>query len=287
MDALRGRTAFITGGGAGLGLSFARSFAAQGMRLALLDIDEAGLKSAKAELAQTTQVETYTASVADRAALAAVADAAEDALGPVALLINNAAAGAELPPEQMTYDAWDLNLGVTLGGTVNGIQTFLPRMLRRGDPGHIINVTSQAGMVASHGGRMYMYTMAKFGVTGLSEALRDLLRGRNVGITLVAPGYTATGVPERELLRLPTRNLPPEVEASERVRLQAMAERMHKYAQPADELTGQAVEAVKAGRFYLHGANRADDVIARMNEIVASMPPKNDRDRALEEFLNH
>jgi NAD(P)-dependent dehydrogenase (short-subunit alcohol dehydrogenase family) len=287
LEALHGRTALITGGAAGLGLSFARSFAAEGMRLALVDIDEPGLESAKTELSKTTDVETYAASVADRAAFARVADAAEDALGPVALLINNAAAGAELPPEQMTYDAWDLNLGVTLGGTVNGIQTLLPRMLRRGEPGHVINVASQAGLVASHGGRMYMYTMAKFGVVGLSEALRELLRDRNVGVTLVCPGYTATGVPERELVRLPTRHLPPEVEASERVRLEAMAERMHKYGQPADELTGQAVAAVKAGQFYLHGANRSDDVIARMNEVVASMPPVNDRDRALEEFLHH
>src|SRR6516164_5398900 len=109
-----GRTAFITGGANGIGLGIARAFARAGAKLALADLDEAGLASARADLAKETKVETYVLDVRARAA-----DAAESRLGPVSLLFNNAGVAMSIPVEQMSYESWDFALGVNLGGVVN------------------------------------------------------------------------------------------------------------------------------------------------------------------------
>src|ERR1700744_839224 len=99
MTDVAGRTAFITGGANGIGLGIARAFAGAGARLALVDLEAEALARAKAELSGVTEVEPFVRDVRDREAYARVADAAENALGPVSLLFHNAgvAGGAAAP----------------------------------------------------------------------------------------------------------------------------------------------------------------------------------------------
>jgi len=142
---IAGRTAFITGGANGIGLGIARAFARAGANLALADVDAAALGAAKAELAKDTPVETFVLDVRDRDAYVRAADETEARLGPVSLLFNNAGVALSIPAEQMSYETWDFALGVKLDGVVNGIQTFLPRMLARAAQlggGHIVNTAS-------------------------------------------------------------------------------------------------------------------------------------------------
>jgi NAD(P)-dependent dehydrogenase (short-subunit alcohol dehydrogenase family) len=287
MQDLEGRLAFVTGSGNGIGRGMARAFARAGMKIAVVDIDPVSAERTTEELKKETDAATFVFDVSDRAAMADAADAAEKEFGPAAIVCNNAAMSIQLPPAEMTYRAWDLSLNVTLGGVVNGIQTFLPRMLERNIPAHIVNTASQAGLVAFHGGRQYMYNMAKFAIVGLSEALDKILEGTNVGITLLCPGYTNTGGTERGLRDLAKKGLPPDVEAAERERMMGLADRMANFGQPADELGQQVLEAVQADRFYLHGANRVADVEQRMRAIIESMPPLSERDRALAAYLDH
>ena len=195
MTDVAGRTAFITGAANGIGLGIARAFARAGARLALADVDAAALGAAKSELAKETSVETFVLDVRDREGYRRAADAAESRLGPVSLLCNNAGVALAVPVEQMSYETWDFALGVNLGGVVNGLQTFLPRMLARTKElsgGHVVNTASGAGLVAPGAG--FLYHAAKFAVVGLSESLRFELGGGGIGVSVLCPGPVATRI---------------------------------------------------------------------------------------------
>lgn len=154
MQDLSTATAFITGAGRGIGRGIARALAARGTRLALADLDGSSLTAASKELSETTDVRTFVLDVQDRNEFGRAVDEAEAQLGPVTVLCNNA--GLVFPEElgTMTYELWDLTLGVNLGGVVNGIQAVLPRLLQRGEPAHIVNTASVAGL-GPGGGLMY------------------------------------------------------------------------------------------------------------------------------------
>lgn len=186
-------TAFITGAGRGIGRGIARALAARGTRLALADLDGSSLTAASNELSETTDVRTFVLDVQDRNEFGRAVDEAEAQLGPVTVLCNNA--GLVFPEKlgTMTYELWDLTLGVNLGGVVNGIQTVLPRLLQRGEPAHIVNTASVAGLGPGGG---LMYTTSKYAVVGLSEALGERLRadGLPIGVTALCPGAVATDI---------------------------------------------------------------------------------------------
>ena len=116
-------------------------------------------------------------------------------LGPVSLLFNNAGVAARVPPEKLTYQLWDWCNGINLGGVINGIQTFLPRMIERGLGGHIVNTSSGAALAGSMAGTLY--STAKFAVLGMSETLNLELAPLGIGVSALCPGPTATGFIQR------------------------------------------------------------------------------------------
>jgi NAD(P)-dependent dehydrogenase (short-subunit alcohol dehydrogenase family) len=183
--------AFITGGGQGIGLGIARALAKRGVRLALADIDEAALASAKAELSRLTDVEVFRLDVRDRAGYASIADQAESELGPVDLLFNNAGIAPSSSVPTLNYEKWDLALDINLYGVVNGLQTFLPRMIERGDGGYVVNTASGAGLVA---GPNVLYTTSKFAVVGLSESLKLAVSKYGIDVSVLCPAYVDTGI---------------------------------------------------------------------------------------------
>jgi NAD(P)-dependent dehydrogenase (short-subunit alcohol dehydrogenase family) len=286
VDDFNGRLCFITGGASGIGLSMARAFASEGATLAIIDIDDDALDRAAAELSQVTRVEPFHLDVSDRVEYARVADEAEQRLGPVAVLCNNAFAGLEVPLTKMTYHSWDLDLLVTLGGQVNGIQTFLPRMVERGLPGHIVNTASQAGLVASHGGRKFMYNMSKFAIVGMSEALVQQLAPTSIGMTLLCPGYVATPAVNNQRKRIAGASLDADLRQELLDRLDRTVGRQGELGRNADEVGRWVLAAIKADQFYLHTANRAAEVQARCEALIASFPPPTEHDRAWEEYVS-
>jgi NAD(P)-dependent dehydrogenase (short-subunit alcohol dehydrogenase family) len=183
--------AFITGGGQGIGLGIARALGKRGVRLALADTDEAALKRSESELSQVTVVETYGLDVRDRAAFASAADDVEATLGHVTLLFNNAGIVPTSPPSKLRYEQWDLVLGVNLTGVVNGVQTFLPRMIERGEGGYIVNTSSGAGLVADPN---VLYVTTKFAVVGLSESLRLAVSKHGIDVSVLCPGPVDTDI---------------------------------------------------------------------------------------------
>jgi NAD(P)-dependent dehydrogenase (short-subunit alcohol dehydrogenase family) len=188
-----GKVAFVTGGVSGIGLGMAQAFAEAGMKVVVTGLRADHLKDAEATLKEIgPQVLTLRLDVTDRQAYAEVADRVEASLGPVDLLCNNAGVGMFGPLTSVTYADWDWILGVNIGGVVNGIQTFLPRMLARGKGGHILTTASAAGLFASPNAGIY--TTSKMAVVGFMECLRGELRDKGVGVSVLCPHLVRTNV---------------------------------------------------------------------------------------------
>jgi len=123
--------------------------------------------------------------ITDRRMYALAADEAEKTFGPVQLLCNTAGVSQFGPVQQATYDDWDWQMSVNLGGIINGIQTFVPRMLKHGLGAHIVNTASMAGFLPIPGCAIYCTT--KFAVRGLSECLQLDLAPQGIGVSVLCP----------------------------------------------------------------------------------------------------
>lgn len=272
MTDVQGRTAFITGGGNGIGLGIARSLARAGAKLALVDLDADALARAKAELEQITSVETFRLDVRDRAAYAAVAAEVEQSLGPVSLLFNNAGVAGGAPAAKLTYDLWDWGIGINLHGVINGIQTFLPGMVARGQGGHIVNTASGAGLAATSSG--VLYSTAKFGVVGMSEALNAELGAAGIGVTVLCPGPVATGIIQRSAGTSPKAGLTltEEQKRASAERIAIMTEAL-KQGVGIDDVGEMVLKAVRENSLYIHTDRVMEAPIkARTKALLDAMP---------------
>jgi NAD(P)-dependent dehydrogenase (short-subunit alcohol dehydrogenase family) len=200
MTEVAGRTAFIAGGGSGVALGQAKVFARAGCKVAIADIRQDHLDEAMAHFAGTgAEVMPIHLDITDRDAYARAADAVEAKLGPVELLFNTAGVSHFGAIQDATYDDWDWQIDVNLKGLINGIRTFLPRMIQRGKGGHIINTASMSAFVALKGTGIYCTT--KMAVRGLSETLAQDLEGTGIGVSLLCPGAVNTNIHEALLTR--------------------------------------------------------------------------------------
>jgi NAD(P)-dependent dehydrogenase (short-subunit alcohol dehydrogenase family) len=199
MDRVEGKVAFITGGASGIGFGMARVFLRNGMKVVIADIRQDHLDEAAAALKGSNAVHFIRLDVTDRAAMKAAADETERVFGKVHVLCNNAGVGILGGSKTATYDDWDWGLGVNLGGVVNGIQTFVPRIQRHGEGGHIVNTSSMAGVLPGAGATIYV--TAKAAVLGMSECLKAELAGDKIGVTALCPGPITTNIHEVATLR--------------------------------------------------------------------------------------
>ena len=184
---LAGRTVFISGGGSGIGAAFVRAFAAQGASVAFIDIADAPSEALVREL--KSNVRYWRCDVRDIAALrAAIADAA-GALGPIRVLVNNAARDDRHRLEDVTPEYWDDNQAVNLRHQFFAAQAVAPPMAAAGG-GSIINL----GSVSWMRGRPELagYTAAKAAINGLTRTLARELGPRNIRVNCIVPGAIAT-----------------------------------------------------------------------------------------------
>lgn len=195
MKDVEGKVAFITGGANGIGLGIARAFVNAGMYVVIADIRDDALEEAAAEFeaeGKGDRVETVHLDVTDRDSMKAAADAAEQAFGKVHVLVNNAGVGIGGPIKEARYDDWDWGMEVNLGGVINGIVEFLPRLIAHGEGGHIINTSSMAAVVPMRVASIYI--TAKSAVLGLSEEMRGELEEDNIGVSAFCPGPVQTNI---------------------------------------------------------------------------------------------
>jgi NAD(P)-dependent dehydrogenase (short-subunit alcohol dehydrogenase family) len=193
MREVAGRTAFVTGGASGIGLGMATAFAGAAMNVVIADLRRDHIEAALDRLAGAS-VHAIELDVTDRDGFARAADEAERVFGNVHVLCNNAGVGILGPAGDAHYDDWDWGLGVLLGGVVNGVQTFLPRLRAHGEGGHIVNTSSMAAVLPVP--NSVIYTTAKAAVIGLSEVLRSELAAEGIGVSAFCPGPVKTNIGE-------------------------------------------------------------------------------------------
>jgi NADP-dependent 3-hydroxy acid dehydrogenase YdfG len=181
---LAGESAAITGAARGIGRATAEAFLRQGMRVAIGDVDFEAARQTASELGPSAVA--LPLDVTDRDSFTAFLDGAEEQLGPIDVLVNNAGimqVGSFLEEDDLTARRM---VDINIHGVILGTKLALARMIPR-DRGHIVNISSQAGKFGTPGGATYSAT--KHAVVGLTEALRGELRlmGAHVDLSYVMP----------------------------------------------------------------------------------------------------
>ena len=200
MKDIAGKTAFVTGAASGIGLGVATALAQAGVKVMLCDIEADALARAVEGLKQTNaDVEGVRADVSLKEELQAAAEATLARFGKVHILVNNAGVGGGGPYGAWNDAAWKWTLDVNLMAVVWGVEIFGPLIEGHGEGGHIVSTASIAGHTPLGS---TAYTATKFGVVGLSEALRAELAPRGIGVSVLCPGFIRTRITES------ARNLP-------------------------------------------------------------------------------
>jgi NAD(P)-dependent dehydrogenase (short-subunit alcohol dehydrogenase family) len=265
VENLRGRTAFITGGASGIGLSMAEAFGREGMSVMLADIEPAALERALQGLREKQiRAEGVLTDVTSRAAVQAAADAAIAAFGKVHVVCNNAGVGAGGPLGTVQPADWDWVIDVNLKGVVYGVEVFTPLIEAHGEGGHFVNTASLAGMVSPPG--MEPYCATKFAVVAMSEGWAQQLAPKNIGVSVLCPGFVKTRINESR------RNRPVSYGPDERAAPPPDAPPSRVLSGiPVEPVGRRVVEAVKANELYVftHPGSKAG-VAARFDRILAA-----------------
>lgn len=193
MKDLNGKVAFITGGASGIGLGMATAFLKIGMKVVVADIRADRLPTAASALRQISDdvvcVEVDTTS---KESIEAAANQAETAFGNVHVLCNNAGIGGGGTVLSVPDERWQRVMDVNLWGPLRGVQVFLPRMLKHGEGGHIVNTASFSGIHGHH--NQSSYGTSKFALVGFSEFLRNDMAKENVSVSVLCPHVIDTPI---------------------------------------------------------------------------------------------
>jgi NAD(P)-dependent dehydrogenase (short-subunit alcohol dehydrogenase family) len=272
MELSNGSVAVVTGAASGIGAALGRAFAAAGCSVVLADVDAVALDAVAATMEGEVLAVVTDVSVA--ADLEHLAEAAFIRFGSVHVLCNNAGVSTFNPVIAQSLDDWRWVLGVNLWGVIHGVQAFLPRMTAQGQPAHIVNTSSLAGL-ASGLPSLGPYNVSKVGVVALSETLRMELAMASspVGVSVLCPGSTPTRILESE------RNRPVELCSELRVPdgdLMRDAVRLGfdgPGARTVAEVAADVLDGVRGGQFWIITSGEMRELVSsRFHEIDGSTP---------------
>jgi NAD(P)-dependent dehydrogenase (short-subunit alcohol dehydrogenase family) len=267
-----GKTAFVTGGAAGIGLALGRAFAQSGMKVMLADIETDALQAAVKSLREISpDISGTICDVADAASVERAAQAAFDAFGKVHVVCNNAGVAAGGGIDHISLDNWRWVIDVNLMGVLHGIKSFLPHIRAHGEGGHIVNTASMAGMQGGLG--LSPYGASKFAVVSMSEGLNLQLKPHGIGVSVLCPSYVRTRIGESGRNR-PERygqSQPLDPASPAAAMVAAIAENIQAGLDPAF-VAARVLAAIREDQLYVftHQGMRAE-VEGRFAAILAAM----------------
>ena len=267
MKSVKGKTAYVSGAASGIGFGITTALAQAGARVAMVDIRADALADAKARLHNLSdQVETFVSDVSDAAILAETAREIDAKFGPLHIVCNNAGvAMLGMPLEEIPLADWDWVIDVNIKGVVNGIHTFVPQLRAQGGEAHIVNTASIGGLQVNPNFQTGAYSMTKYAVVALSEALENELVGSSIGVSVLCPAAVDTGI------HLSARSRPDRLGGPfERKADHFMGDLLKDGLRP-EQVGGRVVKAIESNEFYIltHSSPR-EWVERRFNRIMAA-----------------
>ncbi|HZV75409.1 MAG TPA: SDR family oxidoreductase [Conexibacter sp.] len=237
---LRGKRCLITGAASGIGRATALAAAARGAELFLTDLREAGLARVVEEVraAGGTVGHAAAADVADHDAVVALAAAIHAAHGAMDVVMNVAGISTWGAIDRLEHRHWRQQIDVNLMGPISVLEAFVPPMIAAGRGGHVVNVSSAAGLFGLpwHGA----YSASKFGLRGVSEVLRFDLRRHRIGVSLVCPGGVRTPLVETVQIVGVDRDAPA---------IRAMVARFERRAVTPEHVAAKILEGIERNRY--------------------------------------
>ncbi len=279
MRDFEGKTAVVTGGASGMGLAFARRFAAEGMNVVLADIEADALNTQVTRLEQEERnVLGVIVNTMRRETLENLRDEAIDRFGNIHILCNNAGvaglddagmtSGEILGPWDVPDSTWDWVMGVNFWGVLYGCQVFIPHMLDHGEEGHIVNTASVAGLIPGGGA----YGVSKHGVLALTEGIYQSFEamGAKLSASVLCPGLVNTNIGHAE------RNRPSEfgapVDPNDEAREGLLS--MLSGGMDPEQVAGIVFDSIVEQRCYILPHTSWDDFVrGRVDNIVARGAP--------------
>ncbi|MFG1784907.1 SDR family oxidoreductase [Rhodococcus oryzae] len=240
---LRGKKCLITGAGSGIGRATALASAAEGAELFLTDINAVGLAETVA-MAGSAVTTSKALDVSDYDAVTAWATEIDDAHGAMDVVMNVAGISAWGTVENLEHRHWKSMVDVNLMGPIHIIENFVPPMVRAGRGGHLVNVSSAAGLLALpwHAA----YSASKFGLRGVSEVLRFDLKRHGIGVSLVVPGGVKTPLVGTVQIAGVDRDDP---------RIRKLVHRFEKRAVSPEKVAECIVRGIKKNRYLVYTSN--------------------------------
>jgi len=271
MQDFEDQIAFITGGASGAGFGQAEVFGRAGAKIVIADVRAEAVRDALVRL-DDMQVEAHgiVLDITDRAAFARAADEVETVFGGApTLLFNTAGVNSFGPLERTTYGDFDWLIGVNLGGVINGMVTFVPRMIAAGRPGHIVAVSSMGGFEGSNFAGPY--SAAKAAVINLMEGYRKALEKYDIGVTVLCPANVRSNIAEATRLRPAAFGESGYVANEDTI---ASLHSIHIHGMEPIELAERLKDAIEANQLYcIPFPEEAEKLVAHFKTITDSVLP--------------
>ena len=192
MRGLQNKTVIVTGGGGGIGGATCRRFGESGSRVAVFDINLESAAKTAADITQAGGVaQAFRCDITDHEGVKAAVAAAEAALGPISILVNNAGWDIFRLFKDTTPADWQKLIAINLTGALNMHHAVLPGMLERRH-GRIVNIASDAARVGSSGEAVY--AACKAGLVGFSKTIAREHARHGISVNVVCPGATNTAL---------------------------------------------------------------------------------------------
>jgi len=236
---LGGKRCLVTGAASGIGRATALAAARQGAELYLTDVDAAGLERAAAEIGRAGKVSHFKAiDICDHDAVVALAAEIHAAHGSMDVVMNVAGVSTWGTIDKLQHSDWQRMIDVNLVGPISVLESFVPAMIAAGRGGHVVNVSSAAGLFGLpwHAA----YSASKFGLRGVSEVLRFDLCRHGIGVSLVCPGGVRTPLVD-------TVNIVGVDPGS--ARIQKLKARFEKRAVSPEHVAGKILEGIEKDRY--------------------------------------